>query len=421
MSKAKAATLRILSVEDNQADFDLVVEMLSSLNNFPTFTIDHAKSLADGRQKLGEAKSPYNVILVDLNLPDSKGEKTFLEVRHQAHDAVIIVLTGIEDDDLGVHLLKRGAQDFIPKSSLTKDLLGRSILYARGRQHADQRSRRLSRELKATNERLSAAELALIRAEKLESLGRMAAGIAHEVKNPLAVLQAIYDFFRTKFEPEDDRAQARLNLMRNAIQRANKTISGMLDFARESALELEQRDINDVVKQSIEKVQFEFHLSKTKLELDFEESLPPVAIDVLKIEEVLINIMTNAVQAMGHGGTLRISTSVKQGTRILREGGLGKPRSELQADVIIIEIRDTGPGIPEEHLAKVTDPFFTTKPKGEGTGLGLAIVKSILSQHHGNLLLRNMKRPKGLRVRLVLPPQVHGALVGVEKVEALES
>ncbi|MEM1295515.1 MAG: response regulator, partial [Verrucomicrobiota bacterium] len=343
MSKEKVVTLRILSVEDCQADFDVVVEMLTSLSNFPSFKIDRAKTLAEGRRKLETAKTAYNVLLVDLNLPDSEGEETFLEIRTCVHDAIIIVLTGIEDNELGIRLLKRGAQDFIPKSSLSRELLGRSILYARGRQHADQRSRRLSRELKATNEKLSAAELALIRAEKLESLGRMAAGIAHEVKNPLSVLQAIYDYFRTQFEPGNDRAQARLNLMRNAIQRANKTISGMLDFARESALELEQCNINEVVKQSIEKVQFEFHLAQTQLELDFEEGLPPVSIDVLKIEEVLINIMTNAVQAMGHSGTLHISTSVDQGTKILRESGVGKkPRPELRADVITIDIRDTG-------------------------------------------------------------------------------
>ncbi|MEM1295802.1 MAG: ATP-binding protein, partial [Verrucomicrobiota bacterium] len=73
------------------------------------------------------------------------------------------------------------------------------------------------------------------------------------------------------------------------------------------------------------------------------------------------------------------------------------------------------------QLGKVTDPFFTTKPKGEGTGLGLAIVKSILSQHHGNLLLKNMKNPKGLRVRLVLPPQSHGTLGEEKRVEVLES
>tara|TARA_R110002096_G_scaffold54517_20_gene140670 strand:+ start:2257 stop:3528 length:1272 start_codon:yes stop_codon:yes gene_type:complete len=403
MSKATTAKLRILYIEDNRADYDLVKDMLSQLPNFPVFTMECAKSLAEGRRMFETAKTAFNVVLVDLNLPDSKGEETFLDLRTCVHDAVIIVLTGIDDSELGVRLLRRGAQDFIPKSALSGELLGRSILYARGRHHADQRSRRLSRELKATNEKLSAAELALIRAEKLESLGRMAAGIAHEVKNPLAVLQAIYDFFRTKFEPGDDRAQARLNLMRNAIQRANKTISGMLDFARESTLELEQRDINRVVSQSIEKVQFEFHLSKTELEIDLEEGLPLVSIDAEKIEEVLINIMTNAVQAMGHGGKLRISTALNPGAQILREGGVGSPRPEMQADVVTIDIRDTGPGISEEVINKVTDPFFTTKPRGEGTGLGLAIVKSILSQHHGNLLLKNMKDPKGLRVRTVLP------------------
>ena len=208
-------------------------------------------------------------------------------------------------------------------------------------------------ELKKTEERL-------ILAERLSSLGELTAGVAHELRNPLAGLKINTQILsRKKDLPEMEKKL--LNSTQEGIEKIQKLVDDMLHFARPKASHFKEEEINEVVEKSLAILQTK--LKKGNISSIFEQGrdLPRVRIDIHQIQQVLINLMLNALQSMEKGGTLTVRTFLKNG------------------DGVAIELRDTGIGIPKSHLKKIFDPFFTTK--SEGTGLGLSISAKILENH----------------------------------------
>jgi two-component system, NtrC family, sensor kinase len=204
------------------------------------------------------------------------------------------------------------------------------------------------------------AEERLILAERLSSLGELTAGVAHELRNPLAGIKINTQMMlREKKLPEMER-QLLANTL-EGIEKIQKIVDDMLHFAKPKAAHFKQEEINEVVEKSLAILQTK--LKKTNIFSNFKPSqgLPRVRIDIHQIQQVLINLMLNAIQAMPRGGTLTIRTFLKN------ENG------------VAVEVRDTGVGIPGSHLRKIFDPFFTTK--SEGTGLGLSISAKILENH----------------------------------------
>jgi len=391
-------TIRILCVEDSIADYELIRDNLEMVWPSTSFELANAPSLRVARQMLKEQPA-FSIILLDLSLPDSVGEQTFVQLHRETPDTAIIVLTGFDDEKLGIHLVQMGAEDYLPKSTLNAAFLSRSISYAIER-------KRSRSELANMSEELSRAHDHLIQAEKLESLGRLAAGVAHEVKNPLAVLQMGVDFFRKSEELKDNElANRMIRRMKQAIDRADNIILGMVDLSRNSKLNLEIADPNEVVKRSIELAQHEFLRAKVELELDLDESIEPIKVDTAKIEQVILNLILNGIHAMEPGGCMRIRTMMARISAVERDEGWKLMERLREGDeIVIIEARDTGPGIPEDKLRRVFEPFYTTKPTGKGTGLGLSVAKNILNLHSGYLHLCNVENPTGLRVRMILKP-----------------
>ena len=228
---------------------------------------------------------------------------------------------------------------------------------------------------------LKKAEERLILAERLSCLGELTAGVAHELRNPLAGIKINTQILsRKKDLPETEKRL--LDSTQEGIEKIQKIVEDMLHFAKPKVSHFKQEDIHECVEKSLSILLAK--LKKGNISSVFErgKGLPPVRIDLHQIQQVLVNLMLNAIQAMEKGGTLTLRTFVPNG------GGVG------------VEVRDTGVGIPQPHLKKIFDPFFTTK--SEGTGLGLSISLKIL-ETHGATIDVSSEEGKGSSFTILFP------------------
>lgn len=256
-------------------------------------------------------------------------------------------------------------------------------------------------ERKRAEEALRVAQLQLIQSAKFESVGQLAAGVAHEVKNPLAIiLQGLAYLSQDELAPGDGTVTLVLNKMRDAVRRADLVIRGLLDFSTPRTADPTPTNLNGVLEQSLSLVHHECVRSQVTVVKKLETNLPPLKLDRNKIEQVFVNLFMNAIQAMPGGGTLTITTRPSRPTSLGTDGdGRKTDASRIETSLIVVEIEDTGTGIPEGKLDRVFDPFFTTKPVGQGTGLGLSVTRKIVELHGGTIDLRN-RDGGGVRVTL---------------------
>jgi len=218
----------------------------------------------------------------------------------------------------------------------------------------------------------------LIRSEKLVSLGQLAASVAHEVNNPLAGILVYIKLLLKKHKEKKlqaENTEEQLLKMEKELDRTTRIIRNLLDFARQSEPAIRPVEINKVVEAALLLVGHQISLENIKLDKELDTELPFVLADFDKIQQVLINIIMNAIQAMPDGGNLTIATSVAKNIKI----------NQFLKDTVRIDIKDTGIGIPKENLSKLFTPFFTTKEKGKGVGLGLPVVHGIIEQHKGKI------------------------------------
>lgn len=259
--------------------------------------------------------------------------------------------------------------------------------------HKDELQKALS-DLQQTHEDLKSAQFQLIQAEKMQSIGRLAAGVAHEVKNPLGILRMGADYLAQNLKSQDENVALILADMTDAIKRADSIIMGLLDFSVPHALDTHAEDLSAILDQSLGLVRHALSEGGINLVRELATDLPPIWLDRNKIKQVFVNLLTNAIHAMPSGGTLTVRTSSRplQAHEVDRNAGLRlADRFRAGQTVVLAEVIDTGCGIPEEKLAQIFDPFFTTKPTGKGTGLGLTVTKKIVELHGGSLDIRNRK------------------------------
>jgi len=247
--------------------------------------------------------------------------------------------------------------------------------------------------LKEASEQLRSIQLQLIEAEKMKSIGRLAAGVAHEVKNPLAIITMAVDYLES-LNIGDQNTTDTLREMRAAVQRADNVIRGLLDFSAPRQLEVEEVSLAEILRHSLLLVRGEMSGRQYNLVNEIGPDLPKLRVDRMKIEQVFVNLMTNALHAMPGGGTLTVRAYAQQLTG-MGENLAGAASEAFHAGdrVVVAEIDDTGSGIPETKLGKIFDPFYTTKPTGKGTGLGLTVTRSIIDLHGGTIEINN--RPEG--------------------------
>ncbi len=257
------------------------------------------------------------------------------------------------------------------------------------------------------HEDLKAAQAQLIQAEKLQSVGRLAAGVAHEVKNPLAILEMGIGFLSDQPGSADNDSGVILAEMKEAVRRANGIISGLMDYSAFNVAGAGSVDLHTVIEETLAVVASQIARSNITVVKEFEPNLPPCHVDPDRIGQVFANLFTNACHAMPDGGALTVRSSLKTTTleeAAFQAGDRSGKRVRAGDKAIVVEVLDTGAGIPEENLTKLFEPFFSTKPTGKGAGLGLTVAKKILELHGGTIEIAN-RDGGGARVKLTLPLQ----------------
>ncbi|MGQ0604708.1 MAG: ATP-binding protein [Anaerolineales bacterium] len=220
-------------------------------------------------------------------------------------------------------------------------------------------------ELAEAYDKLRRTQQQLIQSEKLSAIGQLTAGIVHDVKNPLAVIKGVVELI------EDDPAVDELNRknlgqITEQVNRANRIVSDLMKFARQSNLEMLPGDMRTTMETVVRLTSYMAKQGRVKVVSDLPAQVIIATYDAPQIEQVLVNLVQNAVQAMPNGGTLRLNLS-------------------QAGQTVAIAVQDSGSGISPENLSKIFDPFFTTKPAGEGTGLGLAVSYGIVANHGGKI------------------------------------
>jgi signal transduction histidine kinase len=384
---------RILIVEDNPGDARLISECFAETGRGFPAELSTATTLARALEALEAGAT--DIILLDLSLPDSAGLDTFRAIHAKAPKLPIVVLSGNENEELAAEIVKMGAQD-----SLSKDFLGVPLsapLIRRTTRHAIER--------KHAHESLKAMQMQLIQAEKLEGIGRLAAGVAHEVRNPLARVLLGIEYLQDGIDPNDPNLPMVLERMASAVDRADTILRGMLDFASDRGLALELTDPNALLESSLLLLEHEFKSKNVTVKMELTPGIPKLNIDPRKIEQAVINLCMNAVHAIDGRDekVIKIGTSVETLKDIEQNpGARTRERPRTGDEVVVISIEDTGGGIAKEDLANIWDPFFTTKPTGVGTGLGLSVVRKIVDLHRGIISLKNTGSGAIAKIKLKL-------------------
>jgi two-component system, NtrC family, sensor kinase len=244
----------------------------------------------------------------------------------------------------------------------------------------------------------------LIHAEKMDAIGRMASGVAHEVKNPLGIILQGINYFEGELPPEEKDNHEILQMMKDSVKRADGIVRALLDFSRAKELKIEQQNINTIIESAIGLVRHQLKLNSIELVCELGKDLPETLMDRGKIEQVFINLFNNAMDAMSKGGKLYVRSYLSE----LKTPGdkVGNRESDifgLKEEALIVEVEDTGTGIDDNIISKIFDPFFTTKDRTEGTGLGLAIAKNIIEMHR-SLINVESKKGIGTKFTIVIKP-----------------
>jgi signal transduction histidine kinase len=400
--KGVDTTAFLTTPEDNLANCYLNTEKLTSPDTQQWFLV-HVETLDVAIQYLRE--SQFDVVLLDLSLPDSSGLNTLKKLQDLAFEIPVVVLTGADDRNLALQAMAIGAQDYLVKGQILGQLLERAIRYAIERKKAEVHIIKQERELN---------QLKLMHSEKMAMLGQLVASVAHEINNPVNFIYAnlsyvdnytqdllalidLYqqDAVRATPEIQDKIEEIDLDFLREDLP---KTLSSMkMGSERISELVLTLRNFSRLDDAQMKPVNIHEGIDSTLLILRdrLKEksghsaiaivkeygSLPLVECYAGQLNQVFMNILSNAIDALhqqnsdsskeaieNHRPTITIRTQV------------------LESDQVRISIKDNGPGMAESVKGKIFDPFFTTKEVGKGTGLGLSISYQIVTEKHDGQL-----------------------------------
>lgn len=472
----QTTVINTLLVEDNPGDARLIKEMLTVVASVRVKVSD-AESIPAALSQID--RHEFDVVLLDLSLPGTRGIETLTALRSKTTHLPIIVLTGLDDEELALEAVGNGAQDYLVKGQVDGDVIARAIRYAierhrsevelavsrssfsniverngdgilvaddsgtiqfvntawerfsgkpadrllgehvtfelvcdataeidivrfdntrgkgevrvvetgwRGenaflmtlrdvtdRKLAEQALRTSEANAVATLRELKATQQRLVQAAKLSSLGKLVAGVAHELNNPLyAVMGLSHLILQGEL---DDGLRSELQMIHGETERCGRIVQNLLSLARRSGSQRRYVPINAVVEAAVALRANDLRLNGIDLEVNLDPDLPPLLADDNEIQQVVLNLLMNAEDAMleaDGGRKLSVKTSRRE-------------------SVVEIAVADEGPGIPQENIDSVFDPFFTTKEVGKGTGLGLSICYGIVQDHHGVIRVESAK------------------------------
>ncbi|MGE0269326.1 MAG: ATP-binding protein [Candidatus Omnitrophota bacterium] len=365
--------LKILVVEDNQVDIRVIEAMLTEVEHY-TELMKTTNTLKGALEFLEE--DSFDVVILDLNLPDHQGTKTIKRLNELYPQMAIVINTGAYEEELGIQALDYGAQDFLVKGKYNGYTLIKVLHYAIKRKE-------LETELLEAYKKLKVAQGHLVQAEKMKVVGALASGVAHEVRNPLAAIKYGVQYLTEQIDANDEKVQIVLNNINDAVDRANAIITDLLEYSGLSELKKDNCSLNDSVFKALALVNHEIEKKEIKVIKKLDNKLPDLRIDHIRIEQVIINLLLNAVFSVEQFGELKIET--------------------FQEDhSICMLVKDNGHGIKEADLDKIFDPFFTTRRAKGGVGLGLSVCRNIMDIHDGDIVINN--HPEGGAVaKLIFP------------------
>ncbi|OGS46227.1 MAG: hypothetical protein A2539_03020 [Elusimicrobia bacterium RIFOXYD2_FULL_34_15] len=363
--------INILIVEDNPGDFKLVSDMLKRHIN-QSFKISSAVLIKDALEILQKEK--FDVILLDINLPDSRGLEGLEKITNQSKSYPVIMLTGLDDENFGMEAVKMKASDYLVKGQITENLLIRSIRYAIERKHGEEM-------LKAKN-----FELLEIDKKKTEFVSM----VAHDLRTPLTSIMGFADSLtNSKLKLTEEQKVIFIGYIQEESRRLGRLISDFLDISNieEGKLELKKQktDIKPIICKTID--MFKMDVKDIQFKIEFENDLPEVDIDYDRIRQVLQNIIGNAIKYSPAKSIINIA--------------LKRKFNEVQT-----MISDQGPGIANEEKLKIFEKFYRVDSHISrlelGTGLGLAISKAIIKRHGGRIWVED-NMPTGSCFIFTLP------------------
>lgn len=301
-------------------------------------------------------------------------------------DGAVEVMKKMRSDEYGgagklkaceVHLVRKDGE-MVPIS------LNASIIYEGEEEVATIGFFHDLRETLRMEEELKTTQTQLLQAEKMASLGKLSAGVAHQLNNPLSGIALFTKLVLEEYEIPEEARNDLLRVM-NDVERCRNIVKELLEFARQTKQEMKMYDLNRAISRTMFLLENQALFQNIEVKKDMSPALPSVSVDIQQINHVFMNIILNAAEAMHGNGTLEIKTF------------LSNDRSH-----VCVEISDTGPGIPGDILNHIFDPFFTTKEPGKGTGLGLSLAYGIIKNHKGDIKVRS-ELEKGTTFCIELP------------------
>ena len=394
----EVTTAKILIVDDEPTNVRLLERLLQATG------YRNLESTTDSRRvlELYQAFGP-DLILLDLLMPHLDG----IAVLGQLKAAIpadeylpVLILTADVTIEAKHRALAAGAKDFVTKPF---DQL-ETLLRIGNLLHTRQLYLALEAQKRSLEETVRDRTAKLVQSEKVAAMGCLLAGVAHELNNPLTVIVGSAQLLRL-FANDPDAVARRVDSIDAAAERCVRIVRNFLSLARQRPPERTDVRLHDVVQGAVELLAYELRMDNIEVAVDLPDNLPTLSADPHQLHQVLVNLITNAHQAMRRSPQPRwISFTAHH------DASRGRVR---------LEVTDTGPGIAQALQAKVFEPFFTTKPTGEGTGLGLALCRSMIEEHGGTIEL-DSEPGSGSRFTIELPVLVRSAAaVGAETPPAL--
>lgn len=386
----------------NQREKILIVEDDPGIATLQQRILERAGFDVEAIAEPGVARARIERGGVDLLLLDNRlgggqeGLTFYRELKRDGLDLPVILVTGYSDDATVIRALREGVLDYVTKSaeylSYLPEAVRRALDLVRTRrqlQETNDQLRRALADLEQKTEELRLTTQQLWQSAKLASVGELAAGIAHELNNPLGIISLRLEAVLARTPAGDPRRSA-LEIIEQELERMSNLVANLLQFSRPGREEVSSVDLREELNRTLDLMQH--HMRKRAIDVRpvYDPDPQIVLADRQKLRQVFLNLFANACDAMSAGGTLTL--------RIQRAP------LESGAQGVMIEVIDTGHGIPADVLPKVMDPFFSTKEEGKGTGLGLAICRRIVHEHQGTIRIESTVG-KGTTVRIALPAQ----------------